>query len=91
MNRTTSPGEDRRTGDADRLNEQFHTLLREAAGKREGRERIQSTEGAAADKQESADLLALARGQGSGQANHTTSHGPRRPSDSPAKVQRVRA
>jgi hypothetical protein len=45
------------------LNEQFHTLLREAAEKREGRALIESTEDAAAARRESADLLALARGQ----------------------------
>ena len=45
------------------LNEQFNTLLREAADKREERSLVQSTGDAAAAKQESADLLALARGQ----------------------------
>jgi hypothetical protein len=48
--------------EADReINEQFHALLRDAAEKREGRSRIQSSEDAAEAKQESADLLALAR------------------------------
>jgi hypothetical protein len=45
------------------LNERFNTLLREAADKREERSLVQSTGDAAAAKQESADLLALARGQ----------------------------
>ena len=50
------------TGDADdRLNEKFHTLLRDAAEKREGRARIHSSEDAAAARQESADLIGLAR------------------------------
>jgi len=48
----------------DELNEQFHTLLREAAEKREERAIAQSTADAAAAKQESADLLALGRSQG---------------------------
>jgi hypothetical protein len=57
---TTNPAEGRVTED-DKLNERFNTLLREAAEKREGRARIHSTEDAAAAKQESADLLGLAR------------------------------
>jgi hypothetical protein len=57
---TTNPAEDRVTED-DKLNEKFNTLLREAAEKREGRARIHSTEDAAAAKQESSDLLGLAR------------------------------
>ena len=52
----------KRKGD-ELLNEQFNTLLREAADKREERSFVQSTGDAAAAKQESADLLALARGQ----------------------------
>jgi hypothetical protein len=52
----------KRKGD-ELLNEQFNTLLREAADKREERSLVQSTGDAAAAKQESADLLALARGQ----------------------------
>jgi hypothetical protein len=48
----------------DEVNEQFHSLLREAAEKREERALAQLTADAAAAKQESADLLALARSQG---------------------------
>jgi uncharacterized protein YecT (DUF1311 family) len=47
--------------DDERLNEKFNTLLREAAEKREARARLQHTENAAAAKQESADLIGLAR------------------------------
>lgn len=92
MTRTKSGRTTRRSSDDEQLNEQlneqFHTLLRDAAEKREGRARIQSTEDAVAAKQESADLLALARGQAAGQANRTTGHGSSPRSDSPAKVQR---
>jgi hypothetical protein len=45
----------------EQLNEEFHTLLREAAEKREGRAHLQRTEDDAAAKQESADLIGLAR------------------------------
>jgi hypothetical protein len=51
----------RSASDDDLLNEQFHTLLRDAAAKREERERTQSAEDAVTSKQASADLLALAR------------------------------
>jgi hypothetical protein len=61
MTRATSGPTNQRASDDERLNEEFHTLLRDAAEKREGRAIIQSTEDAAAAKQESADLLALAR------------------------------
>jgi hypothetical protein len=48
--------------EADReINEQFHALLREAAEKRDGRSRVHSSEDAVAAKEESADLLQLAR------------------------------
>jgi uncharacterized protein YecT (DUF1311 family) len=47
------------------LNEQFHALLRDAAEKREERALILATEDEAAARRERADLLALARGQGS--------------------------
>ncbi len=87
MTRTKSGPTNRRDGDDERLNEEFHTLLRDAAEKREGRALIQSTEDAVAAKQESADLLALARGQAPrqapGQANRTTGHGPSPQSDAP--------
>jgi hypothetical protein len=43
------------------INEQFHALLRDAAEKRDGRSRVHSSEDAVAARQESADLLALAR------------------------------
>jgi hypothetical protein len=62
MTRTTSGPTKQRGSNDERLNEEFHTLLRDAAQKREGRALVQSTEDAAAAKQESADLLALARG-----------------------------
>lgn len=96
MIRTTSGRTNQGSSDNERLNDQFHTLLREAAEKREGRARVQSTEDAVAARQESADLLALARGQAPGQArgqaaghaNRTTGHGPSPRSDSPAKAQR---
>ena len=48
----------------DEVNEQFHNLLREAAEKREERALAQSTADSVAAKQESADLLALAKSQG---------------------------
>jgi hypothetical protein len=62
----------RDTSAEDQLNEEFHTLLREAADKREGRARVQSREDAVAAAEESMALFALARGQtkprsGSGQ------------------------
>lgn len=51
----------RDTSGEDRLNEEFHTLLREAADKREGRARVQSSEDAVAAADESRALFALAR------------------------------
>jgi hypothetical protein len=54
------PDDDRKN--EDRLNEAFHTLLRDAAEKREERQRAQSLADNAAAKQESHDLLSLARG-----------------------------
>jgi hypothetical protein len=62
MKQTAWPGNNPRSEADDQLNDQFHALLRDAAEKREGRTRIHSSEDAAAAKQESADLLALARG-----------------------------
>ena len=62
MTRTTSGPTNQWGSDDERLNEEFHALLRDAAEKSEGRALIQSTEDAAAARQESADLLALARG-----------------------------
>ena len=58
---TTSTPADTTDDADDRLNEEFHTLLRDAAEKREGRARIRSSEDAAAARQESADLIGLAR------------------------------
>jgi hypothetical protein len=52
----------RDAGSDERLNEQFHTLLREAADKREGRARTQSKEDSIAAAEESRALFALARG-----------------------------
>ncbi len=46
------------------LNERFNTLLREAADKREERSIVQATGDMAAARQESEDLLALARERG---------------------------
>lgn len=63
MTRTKDKATPRRSDANDELNEQFHTLLREAAEKREERALVQSTANAVAAKQESADLLALARAQ----------------------------
>ncbi|HEX7498070.1 MAG TPA: hypothetical protein VF344_06370 [Candidatus Limnocylindrales bacterium] len=63
MTRTKSKATPRPPEANDELNEQFHTLLREAAEKREERALVQATATAAAAKQESADLLALARSQ----------------------------
>jgi hypothetical protein len=64
MTRTKDKATPQRSDANDELNEQFHTLLREAADKREERAIAQSTADAAAAKQESADLLTLARIQG---------------------------
>jgi hypothetical protein len=52
-----------RAGSDDRLNEKFHTLLREAAEKREGRAQTQAIADAIAAKQESDDLIGLARNE----------------------------
>jgi hypothetical protein len=65
MTRTARGGGNGRAGD-ELLNEQFNTLLREAAEKREERSLVQATGDAVAAKQESADLLALARGEAPG-------------------------
>ena len=64
MTRTKDKATPQRSDANDELNEQFHTLLREAADKREERAIAQSTADAVAAKQESADLLTLARTQG---------------------------
>jgi hypothetical protein len=64
MTRTKAKAAAPRSEANDELNEQFHTLLREAAEKREERALVQATANAAAARQESADLLALARTQG---------------------------
>jgi hypothetical protein len=63
---TSTNRTNREDSDDDRMNEKFHTLLREAAEKREGRARTQSAADAVADKQESADLISLARSRGAG-------------------------
>jgi hypothetical protein len=62
MARSTSGGNYRSAANDERVNEAFHTLLREAAAEREGRARVQAIGDAVADRQASADLLALARG-----------------------------
>ena len=64
MTRTKDKATPQRSDANDELNEQFHTLLREAADKREERAIAQSTADVVAAKQESADLLTLARSQG---------------------------
>lgn len=64
MTRTKAKAIPQRSDANDELNEQFHTLLREAAEKREERAIAQATADAVAAKQESADLLALGRSQG---------------------------
>ena len=63
MPRTKSAPTNRRADSNDLINEQFHALLREAAERREERALMKSTQDAAAAKQESADLLALARSE----------------------------
>jgi hypothetical protein len=63
MTHATDKRSTRDTSGEDLLNEEFHALLREAADKREGRARVQSTEDAAAAAEESRALFALARGQ----------------------------
>ena len=61
---TTSDRVDRvdRHPSDDEMNAEFHALLRDAAEAREGRERVHSAADFAAARQESDDLLALARG-----------------------------
>jgi hypothetical protein len=61
MKRPTKSAAGRGPSASELFNEEFHTLLREAAEKREGRALIHSTEDTTAARQESADLLALAR------------------------------
>jgi hypothetical protein len=60
----TARGSNRHAGDDELLNEQFNTLLRDAADKREERSLVQTNGDAVAAREESADLLALARSQG---------------------------
>jgi hypothetical protein len=62
--RRTARGNNRQAGDDELLNEQFNTLLRDAADKREERSLVQANGDAVAAREESADLLALARSQG---------------------------
>ena len=64
MTRTKDKATPQRSDANDELNEQFNVVLREAAEKREERAIAQSTADAVAAKQESADLLTLARSQG---------------------------
>jgi hypothetical protein len=63
MTRTKTDATDRRSEADELLNDKFHALLRDAADKREGRTQVHSAEDEEAAKQESADLLALARGR----------------------------
>jgi hypothetical protein len=60
----TARGGNRQAGDDELLNEQFNTVLRDAADKREERSLVQANGDAVAAREESADLLALARSQG---------------------------
>jgi hypothetical protein len=62
--RRAARGNNRQAGDDELLNEQFNTLLRDAADKREERSLVQANGDAVAAREESADLLALARSQG---------------------------
>jgi hypothetical protein len=61
MSRSTSNPAGSRVVD-DEMNEVFHLLLRQAAEKREKRQRIQAREETMAAKREFGDFLALARG-----------------------------
>jgi hypothetical protein len=61
MNRMSSTATEPRTDDVDALNEEFQTMLRDAAEQRESRALVKANEDDAAARQESADLLALAR------------------------------
>jgi hypothetical protein len=63
-NERSAGAETAKARDDELLNERFNTLLRDAADKREERSLVQATGDAAAAKQESADLLALARERG---------------------------
>ena len=63
MTDATDKRSSRNTSGEDVGNEEFHTLLREAADKREGRARAQSREDTAAAAEESRALFALARSQ----------------------------
>ena len=63
MSRTKSAPTNRRADNNDLINERFHALLREAAERREERALVKSTQDDAAAKQESADLMALARSE----------------------------
>jgi uncharacterized protein YecT (DUF1311 family) len=74
MNHTENRASRGRQGD-EKLNEQFNTVLREAADKREERSLVQATGDALAAKRESADLLALARGQAVEPASGATGDG----------------
>ena len=71
MTRTKGRDVDRATGEDQQLNDRFNSALREAAEKREAREQRQLDEDEAAARQESADLLALARSRRSEQAAAT--------------------
>jgi hypothetical protein len=59
----TARGGNRQAADDELLNEQFNTLMRGAADKREERSLVQANGDAVAAREESADLLALARSQ----------------------------
>ncbi len=62
MSNATSRPAGRDTAAEAKLNEQFQTLLRDAAETREGRARTHITQDAAAAAEESRALFALARG-----------------------------
>jgi hypothetical protein len=60
----STPNRTDRSNTDDEANAEFHELLRAAAEKREGRERVRQSEDAVAAKRESDDLLTLALGVG---------------------------
>jgi hypothetical protein len=85
MTRVPRGATSERAREDERLNEEFNSLLRDAADKREERSLVQSSGDAAAAKQESADLLALARAQASPRRKNTTGCGRARSSEPPTR------
>jgi hypothetical protein len=87
MGTTTKSRNPDQRADDDRLNDQFHTLLREAAEKREGRELSHASKNRSEAEDELAGLMALARSGEAGRGNGTARHGGG--ADVSAKVQRT--